>query len=417
MEPMHLSTQQLQLQKDNAIRLWGLVACILASLLFVVFQGGKLAYMLFVIVSALSLYLMLGRWSGIAKVRGARSIQKQGELSGFSAGSSIPVSLSAQIPGFWPLPYVIVKEEVIAHHGDKYAFEVTFVPDWKRTGKITYYTPPLRRGVYHFSPTLCLTEDIFGIFRHYGIMRLEQSFIVLPQIVTIKEWKLLVHLVRGAHHHTVSSKALRETTQINGVREYVYGDRISRIHWNATARTGTWKSKEFERETLPRTMIVLDCEQAAYPDDASFELAVSTAASLFQFGIGRELPLGLIASGQKSLYIEAGKGIYHMRKVLEHLVTVEADGGKRLEEVLLQYMEQMIQGSLIVVISPRQGEELREFIRLMKHRQFNFCHIWIRSSNDRANMPDVSKLKAADYVTYPVSHLQELSVVLGGRGV
>ena len=63
---------------------------------------------------------------------------------------------------------------------------------------------------------------------------------------------------KGGFSHASAARASRETTQINGIREFLPGDRLSRIHWGATAKTGQWKSKEFEREALPRTIVLLD---------------------------------------------------------------------------------------------------------------------------------------------------------------
>src|SRR5690606_16903854 len=132
--------------------------------------------------------------------------------------------------GIWLFPYIIVKEHVHGPRGEVLHFESTFIPDWKRRGEIAYRTPPLRRGIYRFGDTVCSTEDIFGLFEHSGQIKLNDSFCVYPQTVRIKDWQRLVHMMRDAHHHSNTTRAYRETTQINGVREYVYGDRLSRIH-------------------------------------------------------------------------------------------------------------------------------------------------------------------------------------------
>ncbi len=149
-------------------------------------------------------------------------------------------------------------------------FEASLVPDWKRRGELEYTTPPLRRGFYHFAGTECSTEDVFGLFQHKAALELPYSVAVLPQTVAIKEWKQLHQLLNGTSHHSASTRAYRETTQLNGVREYIYGDRLSRIHWNATAKTGTWKSKEFERESLPKTVFLLDRAQSSYMNGEIF---------------------------------------------------------------------------------------------------------------------------------------------------
>lgn len=400
--------------RNISVKAWYVAACFVGSLLFALFQGGKLAYMLLMIVSVLCLYLVLGRWSGITSVKGARTLESG--RGSYVAGSSIRVRLQAHIPGFWPVPYVIVNETIVGHQGDHYPFEMTFVPDWKRRGEIVYTTPPLSRGFYRFNETICMTEDIFGLFQHEGKLRIDDTFSVLPKTVPIREWAQLTRLIRGAHDHTVTTKALRETTQINGVREYVYGDRISRIHWNATARTGTWKSKEFERETLPKTIVVLDRQSEGYRHRDDFELAVSAAASIFQYGGARHIALGLISIGKTVTYMEASKSELHHRKIQEHLIGVMADGHLPPEQVIQGYMDRLVKGSFVVFISPRTVQQMSRAVQLLKSRQLNVCHLWIRPNASPDTKGTLSaQLKHLDHTVMPLFGLEDLPVMLEGK--
>src|SRR5690606_8163749 len=137
------------------------------------------AFMLFIILNLLLIYLLLGRWSGINKVIGSRSFMSHGAASheqSVTAGSKLDVSLAVKIPGIYPLPYVIVRDELHRHNGQKLHFETSFVPNWKRSGSVTYQTPPLPRGEYRFKHTECLSYDIFGLFEHSGRFSSEAVF-------------------------------------------------------------------------------------------------------------------------------------------------------------------------------------------------------------------------------------------------
>ena len=160
---------------------WTALACFIASLLFVLFQGGKLALMLFIIVSLLALYLGLGRWSGVAATRGTRTLLQVNQERAIAAGTSVSVRIDLRVPGIWPIPYVIVKDRLQRLHGPTIIVEQSAVPDWKRRGIIEYSTPPLRRGHYMFEHTDCSTEDVFGLFKHKGSIALADSFRVMPQ--------------------------------------------------------------------------------------------------------------------------------------------------------------------------------------------------------------------------------------------
>lgn len=394
-------------------RFWMLAAVFVSSLLFFLFQGGKLAFMVFAIVLILSVYLLLGKWSGITRTSGRRTLAT-GTSEALEAGSALKIRVDVQIPGFWPVPYVMIRDRLIRTNGGEFVFEASLIPDWARRGKLEYATPPLARGFYRFGATECSTQDIFGIFEHRGILELPLSFAVLPQTVAIKEWKQLQRIFKGMHYHTASTRAQRETTQINGVREYNYGDRLSRIHWNATARTGMLKSKEFEREALPKTVVVLDRQQRNYASREQFELAVSVAASLLAFGKKREVALGLLSVGSDSAYFEPSSADSRHRAVMNHLIGVEADGHHPLLHVLEDRSRMFAPGTCVAIISPLRGEPMLKPLSWIKQRQMFACHIWVGGKDDGKAW--AKQLAASGYLGYEIRALEELPAALGGAG-
>lgn len=394
-------------------RYWLLGAVFAGSLLFLLFQGGKLAFMLFVIVFVLSGYLLLGKWSGITRTTGRRTLAA-GAGEALEAGAVLKIRVDLHIPGFWPVPYVLVRDRLIRKNGGEYLFEASLIPDWARKGSLEYTTPPLSRGFYQFGRTDCSTQDIFGIFEHKGVLDLPASFAVMPQTVVIKEWKQLQRVFKGAHHHSATVRAHRETTQINGVREYNYGDRLSRIHWNATARTGMLKSKEFEREALPKTVIVVDRKQRNYASREQFELAVSVAASLLTYGKNREIAFGLLSVGSDSTYFEPGDTDNRHRAIMNHLIGVEADGHHPLRRVLEDRARNFAPGTCMVVVSPMRGEAALKPLAWIKQRQMIACHMWIAGGKDDGKAW-VKQLAALGYLGYEIRSLEELPAALGGR--
>lgn len=390
-----------------------------ASLLYLLFQGGKVALMLFLIMTVISIYLVLGRWSGISRIKGERRIVHPAYLGDLDAGTTLHVELDAQIPGLWPIPYVIVKERLLRKNGQALLFEMTFVPDWNRRGEMAYTIGPLRRGLYEFAETVCSTEDIFGLFEHRGSMMMKQHFRILPRTVNIVEWQHFNQLLKGAHHHSTAIRAHRETTQIDGVREYVYGDRLSRIHWKNSARTGVLKSKEFEREALPKMMIVLDRHKASYRDEAHFETAVSIAASLIRFAWREQLAFGLMSSGKDTAFFAAKRGAEHHQHILNHLIEVEADGEKQLPQVMANHMADIGRGVLTLLITPHgDAETMLPLMHLLHNSQQIPSLMWVASEHtpqfnkQRSELARI--LSSHGYYSYGMRTLEQLPIVLGG---
>lgn len=409
-----MSVDSVRPKKPN-YKLWGLWSLWSMSLLFLLFQGGKLAYMLFIIMTVLGLYLMLGRWSGVMKAKGTRQLINIPANQEIHAGTALEVKVSIQIPGFWPIPYVVMKDFLSRKNEQPQIYEFSLVPDWKRRGSVVYRTKPLRRGYYTFDQFICSTEDIFGFFKHEGTIPMKQSFVVIPKTVHIKQWNYFEQMQRGFHHQSQTTRKWRETTQINGVRDYVYGDKLTRIHWNATARTGEWKSKEFERESLPKTIFVLDRNKHAYPDEEAFELAVSTTASLLKFGRNKAIPQGLLSYGRVRTFFETGTGKAHAISMLRHLTEVEADATVTIHDAMKEHCAKTDKGSFFVIITGENGNQMESLRLWLQNIGHQYCHIWITPSVDDSDKKHYSNALTSKGYRYPVSSLYELPDLLEGR--
>jgi len=397
-------------------RYWGIVALLFISLLFLLFQGGKFAFMLFSIVAALSLYILLGRWSGVSNVRGVRTLPDTVSGGTIEAGTSVAVHVQVHIPGFWPVPYVTIQEKLTHSGGEEYTIETILIPDWKRRAEVSYVTPPLRRGVYRFEDTDCATEDIFGLFRHQGRLRLPYAFKVFPQRVDIRDWKQLHHMFRGNPHTSARTRFYRETAQVNGIREYINGDRLSRIHWHASAKTGSWKSKEFEREAIPKIVFVLDRNMSGYRNQEQFELAVSVATSLLDYAICRDMAVGLLSAGKETKVLEPERGDSQKNAIMNHFIEVELDGMNPLREVLQERVRTFIPGTLFVVVSPEFGDALAPSLVLLQQRRMMPFHMWI-AAEVSLNVHEqwVQYLRAAGLSGCVVTSLDRLPLVVGGN--
>lgn len=392
-------------------KFWVVTTVWLICLFYVLFQGGKTSLMLFMMVSLLAAYWLLGSLGGVKRIRGTRSLSLDGEHGSLlQAGDQVLVRLNLQLPAFAAIPYFIVKESLQRHNGDTWAFEDSVVPQFRVRTELIYKTPPLERGKYIFNGTLCSAEDIFGLMEHTGVFHAEGEFRILPRTVFIPHWGLYSRNSRMAGPETAITLSRRETTQINGVRDYVYGDRISRIHWNATAKTGTWKSKEFEHESLPKTMLVLDAHASGYVRPELFELAVSTAASLLEYGARERISMGMYTMGKVLRSFPPVEGYLERQQMLHHLVDINADGRGRHKEQLEAHQELFQPSSFFILITPLADDQALAMLRWAKSRQMIPYHIQI--GEPHSGWQGVLQERGLRGVS--VSSLSELPVAIGG---
>ncbi|WP_410767871.1 DUF58 domain-containing protein [Fontibacillus sp. BL9] len=401
----------------SSLNFWKIALLWLVCLFYVLFQGGKTSLMLFTMVSLLALYWVIGGLGGIKRVKGSRSLSQEGERSGMlKAGDQVHVKLQVQPPKFMPLSYIVVREHLQRHNGDSWMFEDSVVPHFRKESTIMYQTPPLERGKYVFTGTECHSEDIFGLMKHKGVFETGGEFRILPRTVFIPHWRLQSRNSRLAGPETAVALSRRETTQINGVRDYIYGDRISRIHWNATAKTGTWKSKEFEHESLPKTILVLDAHSISYVQPSQFELAVSTAASLLEYGARERISMGLCTLGKSFRGFLPAEGYLERQQMLHHLVDINADGYGAYKDKLEAKREYFPSGAFFILISPLADDKMLGIMRWAKSRYMTPYHIHTANSGTGASRQGQWKaaLQERGMKGVSISSLSELPSALGG---
>lgn len=396
-------------------RLAGVLAVWCICLLYVLFQGGKTSLMLFSMVSLLAIYIIGAGFGGVNRVKASRRVAGGANSDTLRAGEQVRIQLKVNVPGLLPMPYLIIREVLRRHNGDSWSFEDSVIPNFRGEGQLTFQTPPLERGRYAFSKTECISEDIFGLMEHRGHIEVDTEFRVLPRTIHIPDWQRSIRNSRLGGTQTTISSSRRETTQINGVRDYVYGDRISRIHWNATAKTGSWKSKEFEHESFPKTMIVLDCTASGYEHSRQFELAVSAAASLIDYTGRERTGTGLFTASQESQLFSPTDHKGDRMRMIQHLVDIDKDRKGDLIMALEKSYRHFPKGALFMLISPMTGREAADALRWAETRGMNPCFLRIESK-DQASAPDESLqlLKSRGISSYSISTLEELPAALGG---
>ncbi|MGF7046045.1 uncharacterized protein (DUF58 family) [Paenibacillus sp. DS2015] len=408
----------LGLTLKNGLRtpkFWALFLVWIVSLLYVLFQGGKTSIMLFAMINLLAIYLIIGGYSGVRRGNGVRHMtlnEERGEL--LHAGDQVHVKLNVHIPSIFPFPYIIVKDILKRHTGESWSFEESVVPSLRGKGELKFQTPPLERGRYNFMKTECVSEDIFGLMEHRGLLHVPGQFRVKPRTIFIPYWQLFDRNSRHAGPQMALSSSRRETTQINGVRDYVYGDRISRIHWNATAKTGTWKSKEFEHESVPKTILILDAIASNYSSSEQFELAVSTVSSLLEYGNRERISIGLCTLGKKLSVFVPSESTLERQKMMHHLVDLDADGQGAILPKLEAGMRRLPQGSYFVLVSPLSGQPVLDIMRWANTYGMSPSHVQIVNSSAKSIPDFTSVLRSRGIYGCSISSLQELPSAIGG---
>jgi uncharacterized protein (DUF58 family) len=237
-----------------------------------------------------------------------------------------------------------------------------------------------RRGGYRLGPTRLVSGDPFGLFRTERIFPAEHSLVVLPMIYQISSFLSPPGMLPGGH--VIRRKSLDITPHASGVREYVPGDPIKRIHWPTTARRGQLVVKEFEQDPHAEIWLFMDAQHIVHAEKPSeapegytdgwlldrrpkFELpsstleyAISITASLAHYYLMQPRAVGLVTATPQFRVIPAEWSERQESKILETLAFIEAEGTLSIAGLVAAQAGQLPQGSSAILVTPTVSPEL-----------------------------------------------------------
>lgn len=149
------------------------------------------------------------------------------------------------------------------------------------------------------------------------------------------------------------SRTRGEGTEFADIRLFQPGDRLRRIHWPVSARTGTLHVRTAYAEQDSEVLLLVDASTDIGDQDkgSSLDLGVHAAAALAVHFAGRGDRLALeVIGGPRSVRVPLGTGQRHVQRVIAALSRVQRAQGStvRADRVVTLVGP----GSLVVLISP-----------------------------------------------------------------
>lgn len=162
-----------------------------------------------------------------------------------------------------------------------------------------FYVHAARRGAFVFGPTVVRVTDPFGALAREETIATERTLIVHPLIAPLERFGVTPQSLFGDRASRL--RLLEDPLRMSGVRQYAPGDDPRRVHWKATARSGTMQSKILDPSTQRTLMIALDVRTFAAAhigfDPELSEYAISIAASLANWAYHEGYAVGALSNG------------------------------------------------------------------------------------------------------------------------
>ncbi|KLR62626.1 hypothetical protein IMCC26207_102119 [Actinobacteria bacterium IMCC26207] len=227
---------------------------------------------------------------------------------------------------------------------DSLRLQIAPVPSGEQS-MTSYNFPTHVRGRQLILPTTVQVEDPFGLLRSTHPAGTETQVLVLPRL-----WPLSpLPAVLGQENLTPSHSAAfisRPAEEFAGLREYLPGDDLRRIHWPTTARTGRPVMRQFELPLQHRTTVLLDLMSSA-----SFERSVSAAASVVALEAEQGGLIRLVTTAAQSVAlngIEFVNAADQFDQLQDRLALVEQSPKAVSIQSLLQLLDAQDGGRLVI---------------------------------------------------------------------
>jgi len=257
-----------------------------------------------------------------------------------------------------------------------------------------------RRGAFLLGPTSMATGDPFGLFTIRKLVPAKDTLVVLPMTVPITDFPPPPGLLPGG-------KAIRQRTSdvtphATGVREYVPGDPMKRIHWPSTAHRGRFMVKEFEQDPQADIWLFLDAQQVvqtslpeqsvAFSEDGwwlrrpnvalprdSFEYGISAAASLASYFLMERRAVGLACAAGKSTVVSAERGERQVNKIMETLAFLQPEGTMPLLGLVTMRAKLLPIGTGVILVTPSTRPELLLAVEDLQRRNLRPVVVLIKA--------------------------------------
>ncbi|MFC6705977.1 DUF58 domain-containing protein [Flexivirga alba] len=214
---------------------------------------------------------------------------------------------------------------------------------------------PERWGTRYILGTRVAIYGPWGGYR-YGTARLPGiTMTTLPDTAAFDSKRALPHPQGLIGVNRSNTRA--EGTEFADIRLFQAGDRLRRIHWPVSARTGTLHVRTSFAEQDTEVLLILDASTdyaSVDPDDdaaSSLDLGVRASAGLATHFLGRGDRVGLeVVGGMHHVRVPVGMGVLHTRRVLDCLGRTERGIGTGFRTAAVR--TRLRPGGVLLLVSP-----------------------------------------------------------------
>ncbi len=306
------------------------------------------------------------------------------------AGEHVALTLRATNEKPLPLPWLDIRErfpESMLPGADAAEFRLAgrsgvLQTDWRtsvggyRRVSRSYQLHCPARGVYEIGPGRLRSGDLFGLFTDEREEARRTRIIVYPPTVPVGDLALPARRPYGDAPRGI--RIFEDPSRVAGLRDYLPGDSLRRIDWNATARLGVLQTRVYDPASAQHLLICLNTQTvepswSGYVPDM-LERSIALAASIARDAYDRRFSAGLLANGSmpdadRAIRVAPGRRPEHFLRILEALAVITPYVPEGLAAMLDREEHRIGIGTTIAVVTGIMPDALAATLQRLHRRR------------------------------------------------
>jgi uncharacterized protein (DUF58 family) len=361
-------------------------------LLLIIFIAGALLQTTWLVVSSAAFMIIIGvshlwRLHSLKDVLYLRRWHYRRGFPGESTQVRIEIENRKRLPlswlrtlDLWALPVAPVDEKLYPHAGSTEQGQLLTVTGLRGHDQVkrTYPVAFISRGIHQVGPVILESGDLFGLYSSQKQIEAIDTLTVFPELLPLKALNLPTDDPFGDLRSR--RRLFEDPTSPTGVRPYQPEDEFRRVHWAATARTGSLQVKTYQPVSSRVLLVCLNVLTTAQPWLGShrdlFEQLIKVAATLTYESHKAGYSVGLISNGclaraDQPFQISPGRSNEQLAQLLGALAAVTQYTTSPFEQLLMKAMPKVPYGSTLIVVTALLSPELLETLMTLKRYRPN----------------------------------------------
>lgn len=385
-----------------------------AAYAFAKFQGDFVSWFLFYAFSPIVIYMLVQHVLAFKGLKVDRVLDKHT----CTAGETLMGRITIMNPLRIPYVYVFIKDRIPERMtAEINGTEDMHYPWFQKEYSFQYSLPNLHRGIFKWDQIEMQTGDLFGFIKKNMTYIQPERVVVYPKHQDIRLWPTYNDKNAGITHKS-NRRQFEDVSSVMGVRDYVSGDKLSRIHWKASAKASGLKTKEFEHQVSNDFMFFLDRQERVYGSNNHplFEKAISLTASLARYAFKHHFSAGLVSCGHERTVLTMSKEQQQLFRIFDHLAGVNADATTPFTTTIMQEMVYVPVGTTVVIVSPQLDEKIVRVLADIVFRKIKVEFFWIKNQQMTSLKKKCLNMLDQEQITYCVVEGDNFNQILVGGG-